>query len=182
MGILEGSGAVFEFPEQIQNFVSCAEAISDLPSESVQDGSKYPSSPENFYQRKMRSGSRNLYNHEITIHSEQTIKLISMVPDGGNHKNLPEKFRGIRNVNIAWTRFASSKPSPTIDTGHRHHFHYKYNRVPTARESARLQSFPDRYIFLGSKTSQQKQIGNAVPPLLAYSVAKSVLKVFMEQS
>jgi DNA (cytosine-5)-methyltransferase 1 len=96
------------------------------------------------------------------------------VPDGGNYKDLPKKYISTRKVNIAWTRYSSSKPSFTIDTGHRHHFHYQFNRVPTVRESARLQSFSDKFIFSGSKTSQYRQVGNAVPPLLGYRIAKSI--------
>ena len=102
------------------------------------------------------SGKTTL-TQEITNHSEQTIEIISIVPDGGNYKNLPLALQQTRNVHIAWTRLNSNKPSFTIDTGHRHHFHYKFNRIPTVRESARIQSFPDSFIFLGSKTSQYKQ-------------------------
>jgi DNA (cytosine-5)-methyltransferase 1 len=80
-------------------------------------------------------------------------------------------------VHIAWTRLDGSKPSYTIDTGHRHHFHPKTNRVPTVRESARIQSFPDSFIFLGSKTSQYKQVGNAVPPLVGYHLCKNLLEL-----
>ena len=80
-------------------------------------------------------------------------------------------------MNIAWTRLDGSKPSYTIDTGHRHHFHPKANRVPTVRESARVQSFPDNFIFLGSKTSQYKQVGNAVPPLVGYNLCKNMLQL-----
>ena len=72
----------------------------------------------------------------------------------------------------------SSLPSLTIDTGHRNYFHYKENRIPTVRESARIQSFSDDFEFLGSKTSQYKQVGNAVPPKLAFILATE-LKEFL---
>ena len=100
--------------------------------------------------------------------------IISLVPDGGNYKDLPVELQDTRKVHIAWTRLNSGKPSFTIDTGHRHHFHYSYNRIPTARESARIQSFPDDFLFTCSRTSQLKQIGNAVPPLMAEAIARSL--------
>ena len=162
----------FVFPtSQIKEFISAKEAISDLPEKSITDGTGYNVIPKSKYQEEIRRGSKGIFNHEITNHSEQTVEIISMVPDGGNYKNLPLSLQKTRNVNIAWTRLNSKKPSFTIDTGHRHHFHYKYNRIPTVRESARIQSFPDSFIFLGSKTSQYKQVGNAVPPLLAKHLA-----------
>lgn len=68
----------------------------------------------------------------------------------------------------------SGRPCHTVDTGHRNYFHYCENRIPTARENARLQSFPDDYIFLGTKTDQYKEIGNAVPPILAFHIAKAI--------
>lgn len=165
---------VFEFPEKKNFCITSEEALSDLPENSLLDGSKYTNAPKSKYQELMRSCSTKVFNHEITLHSEQTKKIIALVPDGGNSKNLPKEFQQIRKVHIAWTRLNSKKPSFTIDTGHRHHFHYKWNRIPTVRESARLQSFPDDFIFLGTKTSQYKQVGNAVPPLLAYEIAKQI--------
>ena len=151
---------LFAFPtENISTKkVSTYEAISDLPENSIEDGLEYVNSSCSSYQELMRRGSSRTYNHQITNHSEKTRSIISQVPDGGNYKDLPEEFQNIRNVNIAWTRYNSKKPSFTIDTGHRHHFHYKWNRVPTVRESARLQSFPDKFIFTNSKTSQYKQV------------------------
>lgn len=156
----------FSFPKtNTPKLIASKDAISDLPEKSLPDGKDYSTKPKSEYQELIRKGSKGIYNHEITNHSEQTIEIISIVPDGGNYKNLPLELQQTRNVHIAWTRLNSNKPSFTIDTGHRHHFHYKYNRIPTVRESARIQSFPDSFIFLGSKTSQYKQVGNAVPPI-----------------
>lgn len=165
----------FDIPK-VEHQVTVSEAISDLPEFSQTDGAPYKIKPQSDYQKSMRAYSSGIYNHETTIHNEKTTKIISMVPDGGNYKNLPAEYQGVRKVHIAWTRLNSKKPSITIDTGHRHHFHYKYNRVPTVRESARIQSFPDHFHFLGSKTSQYKQVGNAVPPLMAQSIAEYLKK------
>jgi len=168
----------FDFPENVDESKAkiCAEeAISDLPEYSVNDWTPYISHPLSSYQEKMRFGSKWVFNHQVTEHSEQTKRIISLVPDGGNYKNLPEEYRDTRKVNIAWTRLNSRKPSFTIDTGHNHHFHYKYNRVPTARESARIQSFPDGFIFLWKKNDQLKQIGNAVPPILWQIIAEKLI-------
>ncbi|OHE03579.1 MAG: DNA (cytosine-5-)-methyltransferase [Sulfurimonas sp. RIFOXYD12_FULL_36_11] len=165
----------FIFPEPTtRNIISSEDAISDLTEKSISDGTKHTIEPKSDYQKMIRKDSNLIFNHEITNHSNQTIEIIAMVPDGGNYKNLPIELQKTRNVNIAWTRLNSKKPSFTIDTGHRHHFHYKFNRVPTVRESARIQSFPDSFIFLGSKTSQYKQVGNAVPSLLAKILAETI--------
>lgn len=168
----------FEFPTgKITDPITAAEALSDLPEETIPNGYEYPTNAKTDYQEEMRKGSRSLHNHEIIVHTEKTKKIIAMVPDGGNYKNLPKHLWDTRKVNIAWTRLNSGKPSYTIDTGHNHIFHYKYNRVPTARESARIQSFPDTFVFWGkNKASHLKQVGNAVPPKLAAAIGKKLLK------
>ncbi len=160
----------------ISNQITTEQAISDLPQYSLEDGSKYSSNPKSNYQKSLRKNSNGVWNHQITQHAQKTIDTIALVPDGGNYKDLPKTLQKTRKVNIAWTRYSSNHPSFTIDTGHRHHFHYKYNRVPTVRESARLQSFPDTFIFKGSKTSQYKQVGNAVPPLLAKALFNDIIE------
>lgn len=165
----------FDIP-MVAEKVTTKEALSDLPEQSIEDGGKYSVESTSGYQKLMRINSIGVYNHEVTQHNEQTVRIISMVPDGGNYKDLPKEFQETRKVHIAWTRLNSKRPSITIDTGHRHHFHYKWNRVPTVRESARIQSFPDDFIFLCSKTSQYKQVGNAVPPLMAKAIAEQLKK------
>lgn len=173
VGLLD-KNKIFTFPEQEKHKVTTFEALSDLPEHSVIDGAPYLCEPLSDYQKEMRQNSGVIFNHQTSNHSEQTKKIISLVPDGGNYKNLPAELQKTRRVHIAWTRFNSAKPSNTIDTGHRHHFHYKYNRIPTVRESARLQSFPDDFKFFGSKTDQYKQVGNAVPPKMAESIANQL--------
>lgn len=159
--------------------VTCEMALSDLPPlvETLgEDPAEYETNPKNSYQKLMRSNSKKVRNHIAASHSDKVKHIISLVPDGGNYKDLPDEYKNSRNFHVAWTRFRSDKPAPTIDTGHRHHFHYKYNRVPTVRECARLQSFPDDFIFEGNKTQQFRQVGNAVPPLMAQAIAEALLK------
>jgi DNA (cytosine-5)-methyltransferase 1 len=171
VGLLEG---VFEFPEKFDYEVSTKEAIMDLIQSNEDNIQKYSSPSKNSYQKLMRNGKKIVKNHEITIHNEQTTNVISMVPNGGNIKSLPPEYWNIRKYNKAFQRMNSELPSNTIDTGHRNYFHYEANRIPTARESARIQSFPDSFEFLGTKGSQYKQIGNAVPPLLAKVLAQKI--------
>ena len=170
-------GQTFQFPKPTtEKPVSSREAIGDLPEGSLPDGSPYPTPPSGPFQEYARSGSAGVHNHQASKHTDKTVEIISLVPDGGNYKDLPPELQGTRNVHIAWTRLNSSRPSFTIDTGHNHHFHYRYNRVPTVRESARLQSFPDNFILTGSKGSQLRQVGNAVPPLMAKAIAEQLIK------
>jgi DNA (cytosine-5)-methyltransferase 1 len=173
-------GIAFEFPlPSTVTPLTCQDALSDLPCLSTKFGqpvAEYETGPETDYQLQMRFGSQYLFNHEAVVHKPETVRIISLVPDGGNYKNLPKDLWDTRKVNIAWTRMNSKKPSFTIDAGHNHHFHYKYNRVPTVRECARIQSFPDSFRFLGTRTSQYRQVGNAVPPLLAKAIAVELRK------
>ena len=161
--------------------VSTGMALSDLPSlDNGEDPSRYKSEPQNSFQKLMRLGSKTILNNEITHHSEQTIDVISRIGDGGNIRDLPEEFYKVRNYNAAFKRMNSKLPSSTIDCGHRNYFHYSENRIPTVRESARIQSFPDVYYFTGTKGSQYTQVGNAVPVLLASAIAK-VINHYLEE-
>lgn len=169
----------FDFDEmqKVDHIITSSEAIGDLPSLSGSEKiSEYTTTPQTEYEKMIRNGATRLLNHEGTNHNDQTRHIISLIKDGGKIKDLPEEYWNVRKYNKAFERMGSDRPSNTVDTGHRNYFHYKENRIPSVRENARLQSFPDTFEVLGSKTSQYKQIGNAVPPLLAYAVAKEIKK------
>ena len=169
---------MFQFPEKLGYVVTSKDAISDLSPLNLSDGMDemhpYTLEPQNEYQRELRGNQTEVANHQITIHTQQTIDIISMVPDGGTIYDLPDEYWEVRKYRKGFERMPSFKPCHTVDTGHRNYFHYSENRIPTARENARLQSFPDSFVFLGTKTDQYKEIGNAVPPVLAYNIAKAI--------
>ena len=182
MGIRNDIGLPL-FPTPIldsYHYVTCREALDDLPSRENELGKeedRYESSPHTDYQRLMRGNCTILYNHVATAHKQFVKDTIALVPEGGNWKNLPAGVGESRKFHEAWTRYDGNKPSRTIDTGHRNHFHYQYNRVPTIRENARLQSFPDDFVFTGTRTQQNRQVGNAVPPLLGQALGKKILSI-----
>lgn len=187
---LRNSDEEFEFPLATcdkDHYVTCADAIDDLPSLQTDDGEiiygdeiqDYKTPARTEYQTLMRKNTEKVQNHIGSIPIEKTKKMISLVPEGKNYKALPEAYRGLYKYHEALTRYHSQKPSLTINTGHRSHFHYLYNRIPTVRESARLQSFPDDFIFYGNKSQQYKQVGNAVPPMLGEVVATK-LKEYLQ--
>jgi DNA (cytosine-5)-methyltransferase 1 len=162
---------------QSKKVFTCFDALNDLPSLEKEIGDEeqnYVSAPQNEFQEEMRKNSKKVFNHIAVDHKDRTKKIISLVPDGGNYKDLPKEYQKTRKVNIAWTRMKSTEPCFTIDAGHNHHFHYKFNRVPTVRECARIQSFPDNFTFTGTRTNQYRQVGNAVPPLLAQKIANLI--------
>lgn len=170
----------YEFPRPYEKKWTCEDALSDMPLINDENGMReemnYRCEAKNEYQSLMREKSKVVLNNQITIHSEQTKHIIAMIPDGGKIKDLPSEYWSVRRYNKAFERMGSNRQSNTVDTGHRNYFHYSENRIPTVRENARLQSFPDDFEFLGSKTSQYKQVGNAVPPLLAQAVAEAIKK------
>lgn len=181
VGLLN-SEKIYEYPLPTctpDKYVTCEDAIGDLPAliniygEEVQD---YECSPLTDYQAIMRKNSKKIYNHIGSIHESKTVEMLKMIPEGKNYKALPPELSSKFKYHEALTRYHSKRPSLTINTGHRSHFHYKWNRIPTVRESARLQSFPDDFVFYGNKSEQYRQVGNAVPPMLGYVVAKQLKK------
>lgn len=130
--------------------------------------------------------SKDAPNNEITRQSNLVIERLKHIPPGENawYEGLPKEFqlnvKGARMSQI-YKRLDPEKPSYTITGsggGGTHGYHWKENRALTNRERARLQTFPDSFIFEGSKESVRKQIGMAVPPKGAQIIIEAVLKTF----
>ena len=141
--------------------------------------------PTTNYQKYLRNSASTLYNHDVRYPAEKVQHRISFVPQGGNWQCVPEKLWPTERNNrhsSAYKRLEEGQPSVTIDTGNNHsnYFHPLYNRIPTVREAARLQSFPDDFIFYGNRSEQYRQVGNAVPPLLACAIAKRIKEILEE--
>jgi len=130
---------------------------------------------------------KKLYNHIAPGLSKLEWEMAKHIPAGGNWKDIPENIPSQRLVQIRksggrttyYGRLVWDKPAFTITTyfnrlGNSSNLHPEQQRMISIREGARLQSFPDNFIFHGTRTSQYKQIGNAVPPLLARAVAETL--------
>jgi DNA (cytosine-5)-methyltransferase 1 len=130
--------------------------------------------------------SKDLANQELTKQSDNVIMRLKHIKPGENAWNskLPPKLRlnvkGARMSQI-YRRLMPNKPAYTITGsggGGTHVYHWKENRALTNRERARLQSFPDDFIFFGQKESVRRQIGMAVPPKGAQVILEAILKTF----
>ena len=141
----------------------------------------YKNPPQTEYQRKLREGSKKLTGHVSTNHSPVALERMAMIPPKGGKEYLPPEHLTKSIYSGTWVRMDADDVSVTIttrfDTPASGKFTHPYlNRAITVREAARIQSFPDTFHFYGTKTSQMKQVGNAVPPLLAQSVAEAILR------
>lgn len=181
IGVLGKNG--IELPKSPNKRVTIEEAIYDLPFIGSGEGeeiSKYDKKATSEYQRLLRNGEKILYNHVATKHSDLALERLSLIPKGAGREVLPAEHRTKSIYSGTWCRLLEDGIAPTIttrfDTPSSGRFtHPILNRCLTVREAARVQSFPDSFRFYGNKTSQMKQVGNAVPPLLAYAIAQQIL-------
>ena len=163
--------------------VTIWDAISDLAYLNSGEGSEeqeYRFEPQSEYQKKLRNGSNVLYNHVATKHSKLALERLAMIPPNAGREVLPKEHLTKSIYSGTWTRMRKDEISVTIttrfDTPSSGKFTHPFlNRAITVREAARIQSFPDSFKFTGNKGSQMKQVGNAVPPLLAEAIASVIL-------
>jgi DNA (cytosine-5-)-methyltransferase len=159
------------------------DAIYDLPfinSGAGLEVADYDKKPFSSFQQVMRNGAKKLYNHVATNHSLKALERLALIPKGKGKEVLPKEHRTKSIYSGTWSRLLEDGIAPTIttrfDTPSSGRFtHPILNRCLTVREAARIQSFPDTFIFEGSRTCQMKQVGNAVPPMLAYEIAKVIM-------
>lgn len=164
--------------------VTIWDAISDLAYLESGEGSevqKYRYAPQSEYQRILRDGSILLHNHVATKHSELALERLRLIPPNKGREVLPPEHLTKSIYSGTWSRMLKDDISVTIttrfDTPSSGRFTHPFlNRAITVREAARIQSFPDTFVFHGNKTSQMKQVGNAVPPLLAKAIAEVILE------
>lgn len=176
-------------------FITVKEALDDLPplknGEQGERIKEYVSGPTCDYQRRSRIGSVGVVNHEAPRLSQINMKRLLYIPCGGNWTDIPDELlpKGMQRARKSdhTKRYGRVDPeglASTILTKCDPHwgayFHYSQDRSFTVREAARIQSFPDHFIFTGTQAQQFAQVGNAVPPLLAYSVGLALKSVLEE--
>lgn len=165
------------------------DAISDLAflnSGEGQEVQDYHISPQSEYQILLRNSSEKLFNHVATSHSKLALERLALIPPNAGKEVLPKEHLTKSIYSGTWTRIKKDDISVTIttrfDTPSSGKFTHPFlDRALTVREAARLQSFPDTFHFIGTKSSQMKQVGNAVPPLLAQEIAKCILADMEQQ-
>jgi DNA (cytosine-5)-methyltransferase 1 len=190
-----------EFPNKLNNFVTVDDAIMDLPQISAGEGMEgmdYLKNATNEYQKFMRQNSGLVYNHVAMKHTQRLIDRFNAIKPGQNLTDVWDSHGAVKRGNpdeksqIKFSqnnqRLHGDRPAPTIAASFQSNFIHPYlNRNFTAREGARLQSFPDDFIFEGMRTkmswevglSQYQQIGNAVPPLMAKAVGDTIKNIIL---
>lgn len=190
------------FPQQVRDgvagaipessYVTIGDALMDLPSVEAgggRDQIRMPKKPAwaSPYASMMRKGARVLFNHWSADTDEVNLKRIRTVPEGGNWHDipfdlLPTRFRYVRpsDHTTTYRRLHRAHAAHTITTECGNvtsgaFTHPTQDRAITVREAARLQGFPDSFRFVGPRNSQYRQVGNAVPPLLAKQLIDALL-------
>jgi DNA (cytosine-5)-methyltransferase 1 len=181
-----------EFRRETPSWLTVLDAIADLPP--LENGGGTPLVPNYFQQRTdpndfvkwCRQSEKNLYNHVCHKTNDLNIRLIKHIPQGKNWKSIPPRIRPARFKRVAlkdhtttYGRLSWGMPARTVTTYFNNitcgaFTHPEQHRGIGVREGARLQSFPDSFRFFGPLARQYRQVGNAVPCLLGFHVARTL--------
>jgi len=182
-------------PETDAKFISVREAIGDLPplknGEQGEAVKQYFCDPTCDYQKHLRIGSIGVVNHEAPRLAAKNLERMQHIKPGGNWTSIPDNLlpKGMQRARKSdhTKRYGRVHPdglASTILTKCDPHwgayFHYSQDRSFTVREAARIQSFPDRFVFTGTQAQQFAQVGNAVPPLLAKAIGLAIKSILEE--
>ncbi|MGB4468167.1 MAG: DNA cytosine methyltransferase [Azovibrio sp.] len=206
---VEGSSDLFS-----SGFLKCPtlwEAISDLPELEAREGAEvqaYTKEAQNSYQATLRNGAKELFNHKAMNHSQRLVERFTAMEWGHSTSDVPDHLKPLKRNSTEISdkvydqnnrRMYPHKPCHTVPASFYANFVHPFkNRNFTAREGARIQSFPDWYVFKGKPTvvshkllnregrtedthlCQYNQIGNAVPPMMAKAIAEHLMKNYQE--
>ena len=167
------------FSQHLPRALTVDEAIGDLPAiRSGETSGRYNNPPKNKFQEWSRAGSRTLTLHTATRHSSHMMEIIKHA--GSNISAIPQHLIS-SGFSTGYSRLDSDSPSTTLTVNFVHPasnrcIHPFQDRALTPREGARIQSFPDSFVFRGTRAQVVKQIGNAVPPLLAHAIGEAILR------
>jgi DNA (cytosine-5)-methyltransferase 1 len=170
----------------LKPYLSLSEAISDLPFiKSGEESFKYSKKPQNDFQKLMRNNAPDkLMDHNAPKNNPKLVKIMENLPDGGTPSDLPEDLRPSSGFANTYCRLWWNRPSTTITRNlstpsSSRCIHPKAPRPLTTREGARIQCFPDDYVFYGSRSDKNLQIGNAVPTFLSSALKNSIKSHFL---
>lgn len=185
VGIRRDVGFSFAFPKGKGNgaLVTFHDAVSDLPRlRPGETNRSYASSPQNFFQRRIRGGCSSLEHHHAPAHPPHILRLLAALPqEGGTVRDLPEALRPRSGFHNTYARLRSNAPAPAVTSSIGRvssgpHVHPTQDRALTVREAARLQTFKDSYVWKGpGRWALYELVGNAVPPLLAERIARPLV-------
>jgi DNA (cytosine-5)-methyltransferase 1 len=183
VGWLPGAAKPFAWPEPAGR-VTAGQALDDLAFlEPGFEAARYDQGPTSAFAAERRGGSELLFNHLATLHRDRAVAIMSQIPEGGTIGGVDE---AVRSGKRTMARLRRDGVANTVLSLPDDMIHYRHDRILTVRESARLQTFDDDFVFFGKRTSgfverrvdvpQYTQVGNAVPPLLARALGRSLLR------
>lgn len=182
---------LFEYPEATHGdgkkpFVTLKDALGDLPViKSGGSSTEYAKDADNEFLEFVRKSGDALTEHKAPNNGAHLIRIMETLKDGQSKDDLPEEIRPKSGYGNTYAKLWWEKPSTTITRNFAcpsssRCIHPRDSRTMSIREGARLQSFPDDYVFFGSDGMKRLEIGNAVPPLLSSAIAKQMLKAMKE--